>query len=74
MIYYLSLFFTHSTIAVAVVIILKIMEEVLTFSSKGRPVTSFQSERKDTHKYKTMNANAPAFVPGGGGSRKEVEE
>jgi predicted Zn-dependent peptidase len=47
----------------------------LTFSSKGRPVTSFQSERnKDTHKYKTMNANAPAFVPGGGGSRKEVEE
>tara|TARA_B100001769_G_C22090940_1_gene588371 strand:- start:178 stop:339 length:162 start_codon:yes stop_codon:yes gene_type:complete len=34
MIYYLSLFFTHSTIAVAVVIILKIMEEVLTFSVK----------------------------------------
>jgi len=75
MMYYLSLFFTRSTIAVAVVILLKIMEEVLTFSSKGRPVTSFQSERnKDTHKYKTMNANAPAFVPWGGGSRKEVEE
>ena len=75
MMYYLSLFFTRSTIAVAVVILLKIMEEVLTFSSKGRPVTSFQSERnKDTHKYKTMNENAPAFVPWGGGSRKEVEE